>query len=331
VDCHTSEHVNEGPHSTSEQLGRYLAGESDAAEHQAVEAWAAADPSHAQELEALRKIWALSAGTPTPEVDVDRAWLAVQARIDAADGVKRIVPQFAPAKAWRWAVAAAVLIGAFVGVRYLTNPPTEQLMATHEFLRTVLPDSSSIVLSPGSRADVRMTRDRHVALTGEAYFEVQRDVERPFVVKTDDVTVTVLGTAFEVSAFDTSASVLVRVRHGRVRVEVDGDSVVLNAGGYARYNKAAHLLERMPAPPAVVFGDRIIQFQEAAMTEVVAQLQQLFPVRIELAKEALKRCRLTATFEDEPINYILRVIADTYGLTLTEVAPGYYVLDGEGC
>jgi transmembrane sensor len=81
----------------------------------------------------------------------------------------------------------------------------------------------------------------------------------------------------------------------------------------------------------VVFGDRIIQFQEAAMTEVVAQLQQLFPVRIELAKEALKRCRLTATFEDEPINYILRVIADTYGLTLTEVAPGYYVLDGEGC
>jgi len=323
--------VNEGPHITSEQLGRYLAGESDAAERQTIEVWGAADPSHAQELEALRGIWALSAGASAPEVDVDRAWVAVQARIDAADGVKRIVPQRNSAVLRRVAVAAALLIGLFMGVRFLFNQQPEHLMASHEFVRTILPDSSHIVLSPGSRADVRMTQDRHVALAGEAYFEVQRDVERPFVVETDDVTVTVLGTAFEVSAFDTSSSVLVRVRHGKVRVEVEGDSVVLNAGGYARYNKTAHVLERMPAPPAVVYGDRIIQFQEASMTDVVAQLQHLFPVRIELAKDALRNCRLTATFEDEPITYILRVIADTYGLSLTEVAPGTYVLDGEGC
>mgnify|MGYP001405766507 CR=1 FL=1 len=67
------------------------------------------------------------------------------------------------------------------------------------------------------------------------------------------------------------------------------------------------------------------------MTAVVAQLEQLFKVRVQLAHEGLERCVLTATFEDEPIDYILRVIADTYGLTLTQGAPGTYLLDGPGC
>lgn len=323
--------MNEEGHSTSEQLTRYLSGESDAAERLAVEAWAAADPARAAELEALRAIWDLGAGADTPAVDVDAAWARVDARIAEAEGRGRVMPLQRRRPIARWLAAAAVLTGLFVGVRYWYQQRPEELMAANEHVRTVLQDNSSVVLSPGSRVNVRMKDERHITLHGEAYFEVQRDVERPFVVQTDDVTVTVLGTAFEVSAFDTSASVLVRVRSGRVRVETEGDSVILHAGGYARFNRAAGLLERLPAPPAEVYGDRIIQFQEAPMSAVVEQLQKLFKVKVELASEGVKRCTLTATFEDEPIDYILRVIADTYRLTLTQGAPGTYILDGEGC
>lgn len=67
------------------------------------------------------------------------------------------------------------------------------------------------------------------------------------------------------------------------------------------------------------------------MTAVVAQLEKLFGVKVTLANDALKQCTLTATFEDEPIDYILRVIADTYRLELSQGAPGTYVLDGAGC
>lgn len=323
--------MNEGPHITSEQLARYLSGEADAAERQAVEAWAAVDPAHAAELARSRIIWELGADAAMPIVDVDKAWARLDARIAEAEGRGRVVPMRRTSTITRWLAAAAVFTGLFVGVRYWYQQRPEELMAANEHVRTVLQDNSNVVLSPGSRASVRMKGQRHVTLKGEAYFEVQRDEERPFIVETDDVTVTVLGTAFEVSAFDTSASVLVRVRQGRVRVEAEGDTVILQAGGYARYNKAAHLLERLPAPPAEVFGERIIQFQEAPMTTVVEQLQKLFNVKVELANDGLKKCALTATFEDEPIDYILRVIADTYGLTLTQRAPGTYVLDGEGC
>ncbi|MGV3637656.1 MAG: FecR domain-containing protein [Flavobacteriales bacterium] len=325
--------LNEETHSTSEMLARYLSGEADAAERLAVEAWAAEHPDHAAELERMRAIWELSAEAIRSTVDVDQAWARLNARFAEASPSTggRVMPIRAQRQVVRWLAAAAVLTGLFLGVRSWFNQRPEEFMASNEHVRTVLQDNSSVVLSPGSRVNVRMRDERHIDLNGEAYFEVQRDEERPFVVEAGEVTVTVLGTAFEVSAFDTSSSVLVRVRHGRVRVVADGDSVVLNAGGYARFNKTAHLLERLAAPPAELFGDRIIQFNEAPMTAVVEQLQNIFQVKVELANEDLKACTLTATFEDEPVDYILRVIADTYRLTLTQGAPGTYVLDGKGC
>lgn len=323
--------MNEVPNSRSEQLARYLSGESDAGERRAVEAWAAEAPAHAEELAQMRRTWDLASGGDLPPVDVDRAWSRVQARIAEAEGLGRVVPMRGPGRAMRWFAAAAMITGLALGVQYWFNQRPQELMATNAHVRTLLKDSSTVVLSPGTHLNARISDERRVELNGQAYFEVQRDVERHFVVHTDDVTVTVLGTAFEVSAFDTANSVLVRVRHGRVQVVASGDTVVLEAGGYARYNRKAHILERLPAPPAEVWGEHIIQFQDAPVALVVQRLEELFPVKITLGNEALKQCKLTATFEDEPIAYILRVIADTYGATLVEQAPGTFVLDGEGC
>ncbi|HRF79107.1 MAG TPA: hypothetical protein PL070_03380, partial [Flavobacteriales bacterium] len=83
--------MNEGPHITSEQLARYLSGEADAAERQAVEAWAAADAAHAAELEQLRVFWDLGANASAPEVDVEQAWHRVEARIAVAEDRGRVV------------------------------------------------------------------------------------------------------------------------------------------------------------------------------------------------------------------------------------------------
>jgi ferric-dicitrate binding protein FerR (iron transport regulator) len=321
--------VNEGPHIDSTILARYLSGGSDAAERSSVEQWAERSEANAAELELLRTLWE-DADHAMPEVDVDAAWAKVSGRIAGPEERGRVIP-IGRTTVMRWLAAAAVLIGLFVGVRYLIDTPTENIMASTEPIRATLSDSSNIVLYTGSRITADMKGQRNIALRGAAYFEVKRDVERPFVVEADGVTVTVLGTAFEVNAFDTAQSVLVRVRHGKVRVVAGGDTVILDGGGYARYNKAAHLLERMPAPPSAVWGERILQFQEAPLAQVVGQLERLYDVRVQFANETISRCTLTATFEDEPIEYILRIIADTYGFELIMEAPGSYLLEGDGC
>lgn len=278
----------------------------------------------------MRTIWNWSGGTRTAEVDVDAAWKRVNDRIESTEGggvVLRI-------NTWgvrRWIAAAAVVAGLVFAVRLWMSPDQQVFLSDAAYVPVQLPDSSTVVLSPGSRLGTVMGDERTVTLKGEAYFDVQKDPTRPFVITADAIEVTVLGTAFTVSAYDTSATLTVRVREGRVQVVAHTDTLVLGAGEHARFNKERHLLERVVSPPAEIWGERIIQFEGAPLPLVIAQLQSLFPVRIVLGNPALANCKLTATFEDEPIEHILDVIAQTYGLSVTTSGEDTYTLEGNGC
>ncbi len=342
----------------SNLLARFVADEANAMERAQVEAWMRIDPANAQELdrwqriwsysvagyqaraaeerawangaEAARKAWALGAEAEAgARLMEDRAWAKVLARIEAEESGGRVIP-IQRIRWQRWAAAAAVLVGVLIAARWILQPSVDGFAALGEPRELLLRDSSAVVLSPGSTMEARMGRERAIKLKGEAYFDVRRDEARPFVVDAGAVEVTVLGTAFSVSAYDTADIVEVRVRHGRVRVQAGADSLVLRAGEHARFSKSRHILERAPAPPAEVWGLRILHFDRAPLDEVTHQLERIYRVRVTLAHAGLARCSLTAEFDDEPIEAILGVIADTFGLRLTRDGSNY-LLDGEGC
>lgn len=340
--------MNEGRSIDSDLLARYLSDEVDAAERVAVEQWAASAVENRQELEAMRAAWDLgSTGAVLPDVDVDAAWARVQGSINEITDVRvptaaqpalresergKVLPIGGRTSIVRWLAAAAVVTGLFFGVRLLFAPDVQSVYADASYVTTTLADSSTVIVSPGSKLDARMGDERRIALHGAAYFEVKRDVDRPFTVEAGDVLVTVLGTGFEVSEQDSAGTVLVRVRHGKVRVATKGDTVELTSGEHVRYNKRTHLLQREVAPPMERWGDRIIQFDRAPLVQVAEQLGALFHVRIELANPALARCELTASFDNESLDAVLRVIADTFGLRVdTAEDDGHYILDGDGC
>ena len=122
-----------------------------------------------------------------------------------------------------------------------------------------------------------------------------------------------------------------RVRSGSVRVASGEDTVELKAGEHARYHRTRHFLEREPAPPAEVWGLRILQFEEATLQQVADQLQRIYDVQIDLRNPSINGCKLTAEFDNESIAAILNVIADTFGLELRQQEESYFILDGEGC
>lgn len=309
-----------------ELLAKYVAGEADAAECTQVETWASASEANAAELECMRVLWSWSDTNGQAEVDVDAAWKNLGDRVANEEGGHVI-----PLRSWRprrWLATAAVIAIALVARWWSAG---DDYSTTTAYQRTVLEDSSSVVLSPSSSMSVRFGDTRAVQLDGEAYFEVEHDAQRPFVIEAGDVQVTVLGTAFTVNAFDTARTVLVRVREGRVQLVAGKDSLVLVAGEHALYDKDRHFLQREAASPTEVWGERTIHFADAPMPQVVERLQRLFNVGIELQNGPIANCRLTATFEDEPVERILTVIAETYGLVLTRNSDGNYELDGAGC
>lgn len=311
-------------------LAKYIAGEADVAERTAVEQWVVLTNANTQELERMRAIWNWSVDAGPVEVNVDAAWKRVGDRIDSADTRGRLI-LIGSRGMRRWIAAAAVVTGLVFAARLWMSPDKQVFLSESAYDPVKLADKSAVVLSPGSRIEVKLDDERKVDLEGEAYFEVHRDTARPFVITADAIEVTVLGTAFTVSAYDTSATLVVRVREGRVQVVADADTLVLTAGQQARFDKERHLLERVVSPPAEIWGERIIQFEEAPLPLVISQLQALFPVRIVLGNPSMANCKLTATFEDEPIDRILDVIAQTYGITVTSSAVDTYTLQGDGC
>lgn len=312
-------------------LAKYVADEADAAERMAVEQWAAIATANALELERMRAIWSWSIDDQAmPEVDVEAAWKGVSDRIENAEGGSRVI-LIGSWSTRRWIAAAAVIAGLVFATRLWMSSDEQVFLSEAAYTSVQLDDKSAVVLSPGSRIEVKLDDKREVDLTGEAYFEVHSDTARPFVITADAIEVTVLGTAFTVSAYDTSGTLTVRVREGRVQVVADAETLVLTAGEQARFDKERHLLERVVSPPAEIWGERIIQFDEAPLPLVIAQLQSLFPVRIVLGNPSMANCKLTATFEDEPIDQILDVIAQTYGLAVTTADGDIYTLEGNGC
>ncbi len=273
-------------------------------------------------------IWSMS-GDPAPTVDVDSAWNAVRSRMEGGAARGRVLPLWQRVPV-RWAAAAAVVIGLF-GVIRLLSPDQQDLVAFAEPVTSRLEDSTEVVLSPGSRLEARMASERSIALQGRAWFEVKRDEQHPFIVRSGGLEVTVLGTGFEVSAYDTSTVWTVRVRHGRVRVEAGEERVELVAGERVHFDRGTGVFAREGPVTVEAWGDRIVQFQNAPMSEVVTELQRIYHVRIDLQNEAVGTCRLTATFENEPIDQVLGVIAGTFGLRVLRPAKDHYSLDGDGC
>lgn len=314
----------------SDLLARYIAGEADEELRARVESWAAASEGNAAELLAMQRTWSLGGDSIADAVfDVDTAWGRLERRMDGIERMPAHTARIRPI--WtNWLAAAAVLTGIVFATWLYLRPSTARFAAGEDPVAMDLADGSRVVLSANSRLDSRMGSTRSVRLSGSAYFEVSRDEEHPFVIDAADMEVTVLGTAFEVTAYDTSSLAMVRVRSGRVQVVAGTDTLVLGAGEHARYDRGRHFLERTVAAPAEVWGMRVLQFEGATLEQVAMQLQRIYEVRITWNKEAIGRCVLTAEFDDEPIERIITVVAETFGLHVERTADGF-LLDGAGC
>lgn len=314
----------------SDLLARYLAGEADASQRTRVEEWAAASTENARELAAMQRLWSYGAESfGLGEIDVDAAWSRLETRITESEGAHE--RPIAGGGQWRiWLAAAAVLSGLLVAAWLFMQPAAERFTARESALPVTLADGSTAVLKADSRLETRMGVERSVRLEGSAYFDVKRDPEHPFVIDARDLEVTVLGTSFEVSAYDTARFATVRVRSGRVQVVAGGDTLVLVAGEHARYDQERHILEREKSSAAEEWGLRVLQFEGATMPQVAAQLKRLYQVHVQWNDASIANCRLTAEFDDEPIERIITVIAETFGWKV-EATPSGFTFDGKGC
>ncbi len=329
-------------------LQRQSTGEIAPEELERLEACLRASPQWAAEAEAYRQIWQ-KAAPPTwaIEVDLDREFEQLMARIEAADREAAVASRRLRRRFTWWKVAAAAAVAMVAGaVLWFSSPSAPELheeyaATAHREVR--LPDGSLVHLRQGSKlcydASAYHQRERRVRLEGEAVFIVTHNPQRPFWVETSGGALAeVIGTQFDLRMDNEYTSVL--VCDGLVRFWPEGSglgkkSVILQAREKARWNTRSQALETTPVPNLneLVWQTHQLSFDGEPLVNVISELEAYYHVDIQIASPEMRNCAhggyivLDETSLDKPLD----LLCNTYGFRRERRDDTHYVLVGGKC
>jgi transmembrane sensor len=299
-------------------IAKNLTGEASEQEAEQLRVWRLAHPANQKYFEDSEWIWQNSGVTLAKvEVDTDAALAKVKGRVAQNAGPTKIRSLNL---SWLVGMAAAVALLVVGWLRFSTPLNTDnQIVTTDTFLRDTLNDGSAITLNNHSALIITGNfgkKERRVRLTGDAFFQVQKDAQKPFIVEAGKVEITVVGTAFHVNTVRDSTTVT--VTEGKVRVQNAGQTLFLVAGQAARFvaNTGNLVLLENPDLNVGAFAHKQFLFQNMALSQVLAKIETAYQVQCILQNTALAQCPLTARFDQKSLSEITAILQDTYGFEI---------------
>lgn len=180
-------------------------------------------------------------------------------------------------------------------LRYTISSDPLQVEAMQNTVTTPRGGSYSLTLSDGTRlwlnaaSSIRFPavftgQERRVAITGEVYFEVAKDAQKPFRVEVADkgMQIEVLGTHFNVSSYADEAQARTTLLEGAVKVVTDGNELLLKPGQQARLDKTGSLtrIDHADTDQAIAWKNGLFQFVNADMQTLMGQLSRWYDIDI---------------------------------------------------
>ncbi len=225
----------------------------------------------------------------------------------------------------RWllsGIAAAVLL-VVVAYAWLfvgnTEAPAVSLSTTTGGQNVTVGDGSQIWVNNHSTLSYPQEfKDdkRAVELEGEAFFNVTRDTSRPFIITTQNITVRVLGTSFNVKSYPEDEEIVVTLATGKVRVEANGTELDIKPGEQLRYHKQSGNFTTVAANPddASAWREGWLVFNSITLAEIATTLERWYGVQVIIEDEALKKMKVTLKRKDETLLNVLDIISFTTGV-----------------
>lgn len=326
-------------------IAKYLDGSIDEQELATLNSWLAADARHATLFEDTKAIWERSAHIQldnVPNFDENTAFDSVMKRIKASEAPTE--PSIQPAKSttvYKWLLAAAAVIVIGVGIAFLYKPqaPTakEVIQIADATPKTLnLKDSSTVVLKPQAKLaylEDFADKERHVKLDGEAFFDITRDVNKPFKIALGDLSVQVLGTAFYIANWDDAQTITIGVQSGIVAVtQIDRqETIQLEKGQELVYNKQTKqfgILNTLD-PNKLFWKTGTLEFKNTPLPEVFATLRTACHARLGYTANTFDNCRLTGRFSGTDTKAILEQIQLSFEFKFS--GQDSIIIEGQPC
>jgi transmembrane sensor len=254
-----------------------------------------------------------------------------------------------------WAIAAVtgLCIGSIIYF-YLNRPGAFRQLSQNNEIATrkgskskiILPDSTVVWLNADSRITYPANfqgKKREVQLTGEAFFEVTKDAQRPFIIHTNTIDIKVLGTVFNVRSYPEEATTETSLLKGEVEVTVlnqDNKKMILkpneklivsnkidmNVSSPVLLKKAhtkpveqplltldkLHFIEEDSIYSETCWVDNKLRFDAEQLDRLTSKIERWYNVEVIINNAKLKSTRFTATFEKESLNEVMEALSLSY-------------------
>ncbi|MEI9806805.1 MAG: FecR family protein [Bacteroidota bacterium] len=151
--------------------------------------------------------------------------------------------------------------------------------------RLTLPDGTEVWLNAASSITYPTAftgNERNVTISGEAYFEVAKDASKPFHVKVNEMTIEVLGTHFNVNAYQDESVIKTTLLEGAVKVVSGNASGLLKPGQQAQLHKDGNiaLINDANTEEAVAWKNGGFYFEEADIKSIMRQVERWYNVKV---------------------------------------------------
>ncbi|SHN66748.1 FecR family protein [Flavobacterium fryxellicola] len=272
-------------------------------------------------------------------------------------------------KRWFAGVAAVLLLSLLSGWLYNQNRPSQNSKLTYsELINTndeglveqtnnsdkpqiiTLSDGSSVLLQPNSKLSypkIFVGDERKVYLSGEGFFEISKNPQKPFFVFANEIVTKVVGTSFKIKAYDNQPNVEVVVRTGKVKVRSNAlianskDQLIVllpnQALRFVRknfvFNKITDItLDQSLSQSASNIEQLGFEFTDIPVAQIFKTIEQAYLVKIDFPQTKLKDCYLTTSLGDQPLPEKLKIICKSLGNnTSYEMNGNQIIIISDGC
>ncbi|NOT76191.1 MAG: DUF4974 domain-containing protein [Cyclobacteriaceae bacterium] len=325
--------MNEEERIDDELIGRFLAGEATPEDAIRISDWIDLSPENKLSFNKLEMAYALKDQKLFKAADQTEVWQSISEGISTQKTVYS--PLFTPLR-----IAASIMILCSIAAvaYFLTNGTEEQLsqISNDEIFTLSLPDRTSVVLNKESKLvypkEFKGTV-REIKLSGEAFFDVTHHSDQPFVINYDDeVSIKVLGTAFNVRQPEDHASIETHVTRGKVMMYDKSSSLIIEEGWIGIYDRSTKKLSLKKAltENELGYATHTFVFEDTSLKQVTDNLGSSFGVSFVFDNEKLKDCRLTSSYQNKQLNFILDVIAESLNVEY-KIKGNTVFFSGNGC
>lgn len=227
-----------------------------------------------------------------------------------------------------WSIAAVMLIlvisgalgWALFGLRnqnlksQISNNQIRDIIVTTgmgEHSHVTLPDGTILTLNAQTTVRYNLADGkRQVSIDGEAFFEVARDPEHPFVVSANGMTVTCLGTSFDVRNYSDESTASVVLRDGKVRVNACDADLTMEPGSRVLMDRKTLALSKHTVTPSdyTAWLNGEIKFNNQTLEEIAAELSRNYNIDLVITSDELRQERFNGYLGRSSLRNILDVL-----------------------